>query len=91
MPERWWCERRRVRGVALVGVGDEGLEGFHAGFWVRVAGVGVGGLGLFEAEADVFAAAGDGGPVEEFVGWGGGGGSGLLAFGGCHDGLTIWI
>lgn len=58
---------------------------------VRVAGVRVWGAGLFEAEADELAAAGDGGPVEEFVGWGGGGGrGGFLAFGGgggCHGGL----
>ena len=81
-------EGARVGGVAGVGGGDEGWEGFHAGFLVEVAGVGVGGAGFFEAEADKFAAAGDGGPVEEFVGWGWGvGGGGFLAFGGgggCH-------
>lgn len=81
-------EGGRVGGVAGVGGGDEGCEGFHAGFLVEVAGVRVGGAGFFEAEADEFAAAGDGGPVEEFVGWGWGvGGGGFLAFGGgggCH-------
>ena len=51
----------------------------HVGFG-GVADVGVGGGGCFEAETDVLAAAGDAGPVEEFVGRGGGGG--FLAFGG---------
>ena len=54
----------------------------HVGFG-GVAEVGVGGGGCFEAETDVLAAAGDGGPVEEFVRWGGGiGGGCFLAFGG---------
>lgn len=38
----------------------------------------------------MFAAAGEGGPVEEFVGWGGGGG-GFWAFGGgggCHGAVA---
>ena len=60
-------------------VGDEGEEVGHVGFG-GVGEVGVGGGCCFEAEADVFAAAGDGGPVDEFVG--GGGGGGFLAFGG---------
>ena len=50
-----------------------------------VADVGVGGGGCFEAETDVLAAAGDGGPIEEFVGRVGRGG--FLAFrggGGSH-------
>lgn len=88
-------ERGRVRGGAGVLVRDEGREGAHAGFGVRVTGVRVGGAGLFEAEADGFAAAGEGGPVEEFVRGGGGGGRcGFLAFGGgggCHGGLMGWI
>lgn len=94
VPERRRRQWRRVGRVAFVLVGDEGCEGAHAGFRVGVAGVLVGGLGFFEAEADVFAAAGDGGPVEEFVGRGRGGGRGFLAFGdggGCHGGLIIGI
>ena len=51
----------------------------HVGFGF-VAEVGIGGGGCFEAETDVLTAAGDGGPVEEFIGSGGGGG--FLAFGG---------
>ncbi len=84
VPQRWGGERGWVRGVAGVGGGYEGSEGGGAGLGVGVAGVEVGGLGLFEAEADVFAAAREGGPVEEFVGWGGGGcgRGGFLAFGG---------
>ena len=39
----------------------------HIGFG-GIAEIGVGGGGCFEAETDVLAAAGDGGPVEEFVG-----------------------
>ena len=45
--------------------------------WEGVGHVGVGGGGCFEGEADVFAAAGDGGVVEEFVG-----GGGAVGFGG---------
>lgn len=63
VPERWWCERGWVCRVSFVLVGYEGCEGAHAILSVLVAGVGVGGLGRFETEADVFAATGDGGPV----------------------------
>lgn len=84
--------RGEVRWVwAGAGVGDEGFEGWHAGLGGGVTGVRVGGLGRFEAEADVLAAAGEGGPVEEFVG---GCGGGFLAFGGwggCHGGWAIGV
>lgn len=94
MSEHGRRERGRVIGRAGIFGRDEGFEGPHAGFRVRVAGVGVGCVGRFEAEADGFAAAGEGGPVEEFVGGGGGGGGGFLAFGGgggggWHGGLFM--
>ncbi len=57
-------EGGRVRGGAGGGVGDEGFEERHVGFGVCVAEVEVGGVGFFEAEADVLAATGDGGPVD---------------------------
>lgn len=65
-----------VRGVGVVvgggGGGDEGFEAGHAG--AAVGDVFVGGFCRFEAETDGLAAAGEGGPVVEFVGGVGGGG-----------------
>ena len=75
--------RGERRGVAVCVGGlraEDGVDGGGAGGG-GVGQVGVGGLGYFEGEADVFAAAGDGGVVEEFVG---GVGAGLFGGGGGH-------
>lgn len=62
-------ERRRTSFRAKVGRVKVGSYGGDGG--VGESGVGVGHAAFFEAEADEFAAAGDGGPVDEFVGGGG--------------------
>ncbi len=54
--------------MGVAGAFHKGCEGLHAGF-AFVAEVAVGSAGFFEAEPDMLAAAGDGGPVEKFVGW----------------------
>ena len=72
-------EGRRVGRVTCAAEEGEEVGGASTG---GVADVDVGCRSRFEAEPDGLAAAGDGGPVEEFVrGWWDGGGS-FVAFGG---------
>ena len=75
VPENGRRERGRVvRGAEGGGGRCVFLDGGDRGG--RVGEVGVGGSGRFEGEADVFGAAGDGGPVDQFVRGRGGGGRG---------------
>lgn len=61
----WRCEGRRVDAVVGGFALDEGEDFVHAA--VGEGCVGVVGAGLFQGEADVLAAAGDAGPVDELI------------------------
>ena len=87
MFEDGWGERWGVVVFAVVFVGDVVHDGLSAGVGL-VACVGVGRVGVFEGEADVLAAAGDGGPVDQFVWMVLGGLLAFTAAGGHGDGLS---